>query len=190
MNLCLTALRLLLALTVLTGVVYPLAITGLARLAFARQAEGSPVRVDGRVVGSALIAQRFTNALYFWPRPSAGDYAAVPSAASNLGPTSRLLLDTARRRAASLRLAHGLPADAPVPPELVLASGSGLDPHLSPPAARFQVARVARARGFNIARTAALARLVEERIEPPQLGFIGPARVNVLRLNLALDQLP
>ena len=193
MNPFLPALRLFAALTLLTGVLYPLTVTALARLLFPKQAGGSLVVRDGHVRGATLLAQRFGSPRYFWPRPSAGDdgrdYVTVASAASNQGPTSAGLKQAVAARADALRAAHGLATDASVPPELVLASGSGLDPHLSPDAVRFQLDRVGRARGFNAAQRTALARLVEQSIEPPQWGFLGEPRVNVLTLNLALDQL-
>lgn len=184
MSTILTALRLFAALTVLTGVLYPLAVTGLAKLFFPRQAAGSVVTRDGRPVGSELLAQKFTGDRWFWPRPSAADFATVASGASNLGPTSSNLVAAVAARAAAFRAAHGLVADAPVPAELVFASGSGLDPHLSPEAARLQVGRVALARGLDPARVLAL---VERHVEGPQLGLLGEPRMNALRLNLALD---
>jgi K+-transporting ATPase ATPase C chain len=183
----LPAVRLFLALTLLTGLVYPLAVTAVARLCFPQAAGGSLVVREGQVVGSELLAQGFTNLAMFWPRPSSADFAAVPSGASNKGPTSADLKKAIEGRAAALRAAHGLPADAPVPPDLLTASGSGLDPHISPEAARFQIERVAKARGFTVAQRERLGRLVESLIEPPQLGFLGEPRVSVLRLNLALN---
>lgn len=182
----LPALRLFIVLTVLTGVLYPLAVTAVARLAFSHQASGSQVMRQGQLVGSDLLAQKFTSARYFWPRPSACDYGTVPSGASNLGPTSADLQQAVADRATALRTAHHLATDAPLPADLLYASGSGLDPHLSPAAARLQVARVAAARALPPARVAAL---VEHQIEGPQFGLLGDARVNVLRLNLALDTL-
>ncbi len=172
--------------TVLVGVLYPLAITVVAQSAFARQANGSLIERRGTIVGSELLAQQFTSARYFWSRPSAGNYATVPSGASNLGPTSKKLQDSVDSLAAALRATHHLPPDAPVPADLVFTSGSGLDPHISPEAARFQIARVAAARGLSETKVKAL---VERLIEPPQWGFLGEPRVNVLRLNLALDEL-
>ena len=173
----------------LCGVLYPLALTVIAQLAFPRQANGSLVERDGKLVGSALLAQQFTGARYFWPRPSANSYGTGPtgitaSSGCNHGPTSAQLQTDVRNNAKALRDAHKLPADAPVPADLVYASASGLDPHISPEAARFQIARVAAARGMSRDQVTAL---VEKFVEPPQWGFLGEARVNVLLLNLALD---
>jgi potassium-transporting ATPase KdpC subunit len=170
------ALRLFLLLTVLTGVAYPLAVTIAARVVAPAQAQGSLLHRDGAAVGSALLAQKFENPRYFWPRPSAGDYATLPSAASNLGPTSEAL----KKAIAERRAKFG--ADTPV--EMLTASGSGLDPHISPLAALQQVARVAKARQRE---AAAIAILVQECTEPPQWGIFGEPRVNVLALNLRLD---
>lgn len=172
------ALRLFLLLTLLTGVAYPLAVTAVTRLVFPNQTGGNLVYHEGKAVGSALLAQKFESTLYFWPRPSAGDYATVPSGASNLGPTSEAL----KKAIADRRAKFG--ADAPM--DMLTASGSGLDPHLSPQAAAWQVARVAAARGLDAERVAAL---VAEVTEPPQWGIFGEPRVNVLALNLRLDDL-
>lgn len=180
----LTALRLFAVLATLTGVLYPLAVTAIARVAFPAQANGSLVTNSAGVpTGSALLAQKTESPRYFWPRPSAADYATVASGASNLAPTSQNLHDAIAARAAALRTAHGLPADAPVPADLLMTSGSGLDPHISPTAAAFQAARVATARNLPLATvTAAIAAHTESG------GLLGENRVNVLLLNLALDQ--
>jgi potassium-transporting ATPase KdpC subunit len=183
------ALVILALLTLLTGVVYPLAVTAVAQAAFPQQANGSLVSAGGQVVGSALIGQANADPRYFWPRPSAIDYNPLPSGGSNQGPTSAALQKAVADRAAQLRAAHHLLADAPLPPDLLFASGSGLDPHISPEAARLQIDRVAQARQFTAAQRAALAALVERAVEPPQLGLLGQPRVNVLLLNLALDGL-
>ena len=187
----LPAIRIFIVLTLLTGVVYPLAVTGVARLLFSRQATGSVVEAGGKAVGSELLAQPFANARYFMPRPSASDpaYATVASGASNLGPTAEKQQKAVAERAAALREKFGVGPDAALPADLLTASGSGLDPHLSPEAARFQIAAVAKARGFDAAKAQRLRDLVEAGIESPQLGFLGESRVNVLRLNLALDRL-
>lgn len=189
----LPAARLFIALTVLTGVIYPLLVTGIATAVFQKQASGSLVTVNGKVVGSELLAQRFGADNYFWPRPSAGDdgtnYATVASSASNLGPTSSNLVSTVQGRIASFQTANGLATNATVPADMAFASGSGLDPHISPEAARLQIDRVATARKFTFEQKQNLSALVEQSIEPPQLGFLGEPRVNVLKLNLALDSL-
>ncbi len=181
----LPALRLLLVLSALTGVAYPLMLTGVACLVLPAQAGGSLVRRHGQVVGSTLLAQRFTERGYLWPRPSAVDYATLPSGASNAGPTNAAWRDAVRARATAWRATPGVAATTTLPPDLLYASGSGLDPHLSPAAARLQVERVAAARGLEANRIGAL---VESAIEPPQWGFLGETRINVLRLNVALDQ--
>jgi K+-transporting ATPase ATPase C chain len=187
------ASRMLVALSLLTGLIYPLGVTGVARVLFPGRAGGSMLVRDHQPVGSALLAQRFGDPRYFWPRPSAGDdgtnYATLPSAASNLGPTSSNLAALVRVRAERFRAAHGLSQDAGVPPEMLFASASGLDPHISPASARLQLPRVARARGLDGAATERLRQLVEASIEPPELGFLGEPRVNVLRLNLSLEGL-
>ena len=185
MKLIIQSILLTIVFTVLTGVLYPLAITGIAQLAFRDKANGSLIERDGKIIGSELLAQPFTGARYFWPRPSAGGYATVPSGASNLGPTSAALQSNVAARAAAIRAANELPADATVPADLLFTSGSGLDPHISPDAARLQVARVATARGVS---EESIKALIERFIEPPQFGFLGEPRVNVLLLNLALDQ--
>lgn len=184
------ALVLLLLLTMLTGVVYPLAVTGIAQVAFPRQAGGSLVHgASGQVIGSALIGQPFADPRYFWSRLSAtGPFAfnSAASSGSNLGPLNPTLVENAQGRIDALRAAD--PDNRrPIPVDLVTASGSGLDPHVSPAAAQWQVPRVARARGLGIA---AVEALVARHTEGRQWGFLGEARVNVLGLNLDLDALP
>jgi K+-transporting ATPase ATPase C chain len=175
-----------LVLTALTGVIYPLGVTLLARLAFPFQAAGSIITQGGHAVGSALLGQPFTSPGYFWSRPSATapqPYNGAASGASNLGPTNPALFDAIHDRVTALRAADPGNAD-PVPVDLVTASGSGLDPHISPAAAEYQVARVARARGLDATKVRELVRVAtEERT----FGVLGERRVNVLRLNLALD---
>ena len=175
-----------LALTVLVGVLYPLAITGVSQLVFADEADGSLVRRDGGVVGSSRIGQSFTGEQWFQPRPSAaGDgYDGAASAASNLGPTNPNLVETVAQRVAAYRKLNGLPADAAIPVDAVTASGSGLDPDISPENARLQASRVAEARGLPVSR---VLELVDEHTSDRTLGFMGEPRVNVLELNLALD---
>lgn len=180
------AMMLLLLMTVITGVLYPLAATGLAQLIFPRQANGSLIVKDGKPVGSVLIGQSFTDPKYFWGRPSAttpNAYNASASTGSNLGPTNPALTDAVKQRIAALRAAD-LGNTAPVPVDLVTASGSGLDPEISPAAAQYQLARVAKARGLSTSQVQAL---VNEYTSGRQLGVFGEPRVNVLQLNLALD---
>ncbi len=182
------AIRVTLVTLVLTGLAYPLVMTGIAKVLFPRQAEGSFVADDaGKVVGSELLAQGFSKPAYFQPRPSAAGekgYDPRASGGSNLGPTSKKLRDQAA--ALADQLAKDNPdASGPVPVELVTASGSGLDPHLSPAAALWQVPRVAKARGVAAERIRAL---VEESVEGRDLGVLGEPRVNVLLLNLTLDR--
>lgn len=179
----------LLLMTLVVGVAYPLTVTGLAQWLFPGQANGSLVSKDGQPVGSSLIGQAFTAPKYFWGRPSATapqPYNGASSGGSNLGPTNPALTEAAKQRIAALRAADPGNA-APVPVDLVTASGSGLDPEISPAAAQYQLARVARARGLPLAEVQALvARCTRGR----QFGVLGEPRVNVLELNLALDALP
>jgi K+-transporting ATPase ATPase C chain len=172
------SLRVLAALTLLTGVLYPLAVTAVARIAFHDSARGSIVMRNGEAIGSKLIAQKTESPKYFWPRPSAADYATVPSGASNKGPTSADLAKSIAER----RDKFGKDA----PDELLTASGSGLDPHLSPATAKYQAPRVAAERKIPVET---INSLIDELTESPQFGFLGEPRVNVLALNQALDRL-
>lgn len=170
---------------VVTGLIYPGVVTGVARVLFPRQSAGSLVTVNGRVVGSSLIGQQFTQPWYFHPRPSAAGsgYDATASGGTNKGPTDRTLADTLVTGAIAQAESSGVPKGR-VPADMATSSASGLDPHISPASALFQVARVAAARGADSAR---VRELVERHIEGRQLGFLGEPRVNVFELNLALD---
>ena len=173
--------------TLLTGLIYPLAVTGLCQALFRDKANGSLITVNEQVVGSALIGQNFSKALYFQPRPSAAGndgYDPTASGGSNLGPTNQKLIDRVK---ASVEKFHkeNPTYKGPLPADLVTASGSGLDPHISPASAAAQVSRVASARGISAEQ---LQTLVDEHTEGRDLGFLGEPRVNVLLLNLALDQ--
>ena len=180
------SLTMLILLTVITGVIYPLAVTGIGQVAFSHTANGSVIERNGKTLGSELIGQAFTDPKYFWSRPSAtSPFANNPasSAASNLGPNNSALTDAVKQRIDALRAAD--PGNtATVPVDLVTASGSGLDPHISPAAAQYQLARVARLRNISEAE---LTKLVVSATQGRTFGVLGEPRVNVLELNLRLD---
>lgn len=190
-KLVLQSVRQTLLWTAVTGIAYPLVITLIAQVAFKDQANGSLVTRDGKLIGSALLAQQFQGTNYFWPRPSACSYGTGPaglvaSSGSNLGPTSAPLQTNVMNNIAAFISGNQLPTNTVVPADMAFASASGLDPHISPEAARLQVARVAASRGLSQEQVKAL---VDRFTEPPQWGFLGQARVNVLRLNVALDEM-
>lgn len=180
------AVKLIGVMTILTGVIYPMLMLGAGQALFPYQANGSLIYREGRLAGSELIAQEFTDSSYFWPRPSAVGYNPQPSGGTNLGPTSKVLSEQIATRLARLTDAH----DGKRPPDdLTLASGSGLDPHISPAAAFYQIERVAKARELDSGQLERLRQLVERSIEPYSFGFIGQPRVNVLKLNISTDSL-
>jgi K+-transporting ATPase ATPase C chain len=183
------SLMMLLVMTIITGIAYPLLVTGLSQLLFPSQANGSLIAKNGQPIGSTLIGQSFTEPKYFWGRPSATSPQAdngTGSGGSNIGPTNPALTDAVKQRIAALQAAD--PGNrAPVPVDLVTSSGSGLDPEISPAAAQYQLARVAKARGISDGQ---LGLLIAQATSGRQLGLLGEARVNVLQLNLALDALP
>jgi len=177
--------------SIVAGVIYTAGMTVLFQVAFPSQANGSLVMRDGKPIGSKWLAQQFTGSNYFWPRPSACTYGTgaggiVASSGSNLGPTSGQLQSNVLNNASAFISGNNLPTNTPVPPDMIFASASGLDPDISPEAARLQVARVAAARGLSADKVKGL---VEQFVEPPQWGFLGQDRVNVLLLNVALDKL-
>jgi K+-transporting ATPase ATPase C chain len=180
------AITLLIALTVLTGLIYPAAVWAIAQVGFSSQANGSLTRVDGKAVGSTLIGQAFSDARYLWGRLSAAGadgYDGMASGGSNLGPTNPDLIDRVTSELATWQAANG---DAPVPVDLLTTSGSGLDPHVSPAGAEYQVARIAAARGMSEDDVRAV---IARHTEQPSLGFLGQPRVHVLEVNLDLDGL-
>jgi K+-transporting ATPase ATPase C chain len=183
------AVKMLLLLTLVTGVIYPLVITGIAQIVFPAKANGSLIASNGRVIGSGLIGQGLDSVIYFHSRPSAVGYNPMPSGGSNWGPTA----DTLRKIMDANRTAfihdNGLDSNATVPIEMITASASGLDPDISPEAVRMQVNRVASARHFSAEQTEKLRHLVESMVTPPQFGILGDSRINVLALNLAVDSL-
>ena len=180
------AIGLIVVMTAITGLAYPGVVTAVAQVALPSQANGSMVVADGRPVGSVLIGQSFTDPRYLWPRPSAAGadgYDAMASGGSNLGPTNRKLIDAVTERVAALRAANG---DGPIPVDLVTTSASGLDPHISPAAAEYQVGRIAAARGVPADEVRAA---IDRHTDGPTLGFLGESHVNVLEVNLDLDGL-
>ena len=188
------AIRMLIVLTILTGIIYPLAVTGIAQVTFRSRANGSFVTASGRVVGSSLIGQTFTDAngdplrQYFQPRPSAAGqngYDATASGGSNLGPSNPKLLELVAQRVSAYRAFNGLPAGSQVPIDAVTASASGLDPDISLANAMDQAARIARARGLPLSK---VVTLIEANVQGRQWGFLGERTVNVLLLNLSLDR--
>ena len=182
------ALRMLLMLTIVTGIVYPLVVLAIGQGVFSDRADGSLIRRDGHVIGSSLLGQNFAKPRYFHPRPSAAGadgYDGAASGASNLGPSNPALTKAVRERAAQYRNENGLAADVRVPVDAVTASGSGLDPDISVANARVQVTRVAKARGLG---DASVRKLVDDHVTDRQAGVLGEETVNVLNLNLALDR--
>lgn len=178
------SLSLLIIMTVLLGLVYPLAMTGAARLLFQKKAKGSLITVEGRIIGSGLIGQNFYSPIYFHGRPSANNYNGTGSGGSNLGPTNKKLINLAVKNAMQVRKENSLPPDAKIPSDLVLASASGLDPHISLDAALIQADRIAGARGIE---KQIIDDLIVQNIERSYWGIFGNPYVNVLKLNMALN---
>jgi K+-transporting ATPase ATPase C chain len=191
MKLILQSIRQTILWTIICGLAYPVVMTLVAQLAFPDKANGSLIMRDGKIIGSALLAQQFTGSNYFWPRPSACTYGTGPtglvaSGGSNLGPTSGALQTNVINNTAAFISGNNLPTNTLVPADMVFASASGLDPHISPEAARLQIVRVAAARGLSPDNVTAL---VDKFKEGSQWGFLGEPRVNVFLLNIALDEM-
>jgi potassium-transporting ATPase KdpC subunit len=183
------ALKFLLVMTILTGIIYPLIMTGLAQVIFPLKANGSLIKKDGKIIGSELIGQKFDSTIYFWSRPSAIGYNPIPSGASNYGPTSNTLKKQVTARRILFAKMNSISDPLTVPKEMVFASGSGLDPHISPEAALMQVERIAKARHFNDSQKEKLLKEIEELTEAPQYLCLGEDRINVLMLNLRLNEI-
>jgi len=180
------ALKFLLVMTILTGIVYPLFMTGIAQLTFPSKANGSLIKKDGKIIGSELIGQKFDSSIYFWSRPSVIGYNPIPSGASNYGPTSDTLKKQVTARRVLFAKMNSISDPLAVPKEMLFASASGLDPHISQKAALLQVDRVAKARNFNAIQKQKLVQSVKNLTEMPQFLVLGEERVNVLILNLEL----
>jgi K+-transporting ATPase ATPase C chain len=183
------ALKVFFVLTVITGILYPLFITGMAQVFFHRKANGSLITRNNVIIGSRLIGQSFDSTIYFWSRPSAVDYDPLPSGASNLGPTSFKLKKEVEERRSGFATANGLQDGLNIPVEMITASGSGLDPHISPEAAFLQVERVAKARNFTDRQKQNLIQGIRDLTESPQFLILGNERINVLLLNLEVDKI-
>ncbi|MBV5312652.1 MAG: potassium-transporting ATPase subunit KdpC [Prolixibacteraceae bacterium] len=183
------AIKMFVLFTLLLGLAYPLLITGIAQIAFPKKANGSLIIQGNKVIGSELIGQKFDSIIYFSSRPSAPDYGALPSGGSNLGPTSQKLKQLVDERAAQFAEFNQLHASETIPSEMVFASASGLDPHISPRAAMVQVERISKFRNLNEIQKVQLTELVNTMSESPQFGLFGKERVNVLLLNLKLDRI-
>jgi|APHig6443717497_1056834.scaffolds.fasta_scaffold74277_2 K+-transporting ATPase ATPase C chain len=183
------AIKFLLVMTILTGIIYPFLMTGLAQLIFPARANGSLVMKDGKIAGSELIGQKFDSIIYFWPRPSAIDYNPVPSGASNLGPTSDKLKKQVEERRRLFATSNSLTDTKAIPKEMLFASASGLDPHISPESALLQLDRVAGARNLDERQIQKVKQLIKNKTQGPQYFLFGEPRINVFELNLALDSL-
>jgi potassium-transporting ATPase KdpC subunit len=183
------ALRIFLLLTLITGVAYPLAITGIAQALLPQKANGSLIHKENKVIGSSLIGQAMDSSIYFSPRPSAIGYNPLPSGGSNLSLTSAKLIQQVKDRKTGFLKKNGADNSKPIPSEMLFASASGLDPHISPEAAEWQVNRIAKNRNFNSVQKLKLVQIIQQHTEQPQCGILGEARVNVLELNLALDKI-
>lgn len=183
------ALKFILLMTILTGVCYPLFMTGLAQVMYPSKSNGSLLIKDGKIIGSELIGQKFDSSIYFWSRPSAIGYNPVPSSGTNYGPTSDTLRKQVNARRISFATANSLPAGSVIPLEMIFASASGLDPHISPEAALLQVDRITKVRHFNDQQKEELLKRIKDLTEKPQFLYLGESCINVLILNLELDKI-
>jgi potassium-transporting ATPase KdpC subunit len=183
------AFKLLLVMTIITGIAYPLIMTGLTQLTFPVKANGSLIVKDGKIIGSELIGQNFNSSKYFWSRPSAIGYNPVPSGGSNFGPTSDTLKKLVIARRALFALSNSVVDPLTIPKEMIFASGSGLDPHISPRAALLQVDRISSERHFNSTQKQKLLQSVKDMSKKRQFLFLGEERINVLLLNMELDKI-
>ena len=184
-----SALKFFLVFTLLTGIIYPLVMTGIAQLCYPSKANGSMIMINGNIAGSELIGQKFDSSIYFWSRPSATGYSPVPSGGSNLGPTSDTLKVLVAERRSQFVKMNSISNENAVPKEMIFASASGLDPHISPEAALLQTERIAEARNFTARQKEKLDEKLKELTEAPQFLFLGEKRINVLILNIELDKI-
>lgn len=189
MKTAITSLKVLLLMTVLTGVIYPVFVTVIAQVIFPDKANGSLIEIDGKITGSQLLGQAFDSTRYFWSRPSGTAYNSLPSGGSNLGPTSQKLKKQVEERKRKFIELNGLKKNTEIPSEMIFASGSGLDPHITPEAALLQVDRITHTRSFTDHQKEHLIRLIREKTETPRFYFLGERRINVLMLNLELDKI-
>lgn len=183
------ALKFLFVMTILTGIIYPLFMTGVAQITFPAKANGSLITKDGKIIGSELIGQKLDSSIYFWSRPSAIDYNPVPSGASNYGPTSKALLKQVTDRRVLFASKNSITDTMSIPKEMIFASASGLDPDISAEAALMQVDRIVKARNFSTAKKQKLLKCIKDLTIAPQFSFLGEERINVLALNLELNKL-
>jgi potassium-transporting ATPase KdpC subunit len=185
----LTALKFLLLFTILTGIIYPLTMTVVAQIFFRSKANGSLIQKDGKIIGSEMIGQRFDSTIYFWSRPSATGYNPIPSGASNYGPVSDTLRKLVAAREDHFALLNSVNDRMTIPEEMIFASGSGLDPHISPKSALMQTERIFKVRNFNSRQKEELLKKIHDLTEAPQFFCLGEPRINVLILNLELDKI-
>jgi K+-transporting ATPase ATPase C chain len=184
-----TAMKFFLVMTLLAGIIYPILMTGIVQVMYPNKSNGSLISNDGKIVGSELIGQKFDSSIYFWSRPSANGYNPIPSGASNYGPTSDTLRKLLNARRNSFAVLNSINDQTTIPKEMLCASASGLDPHISPVAALLQVNRISEARHFSPDRKEKLIGIINRLTEHPQFAVFGEERINVLKLNMELDNI-